>query len=851
MPMLAHRTLNFRLVHALLGIAVLVWPYVCTAQEPSIPLQPPAAPAQATVPSTPSEQAPAPISQVTLPPEVAEPVNRLTKSIEEAENSLQRLQELEEGLSRLRIDVETILTDASATAEQLRPRLAAIRSQIDKLGPSPGKDQVESPAIASERARLNGEAAAIDGAIKATELTWLRARQLIERITVLRHALFTRNLFARLPSPLLPTLWRDVMHDAPIVAGRLSYLAGDWWLSGRQKKTELVILLAAASLLYLLLRWTASRLTKRTAHEGQTAPPFIMRAQWVAWAVPVRSLAGVMSALLIYGGIEALDLAFPPWNSMGTGILKAILLFSVMSALITTVLAPRQPTWRLVPLADASAYRICRFLQTIVAISAIDYGLNELGHAFFVPLAISVVQSFAVSITLAMLIIGLVHTNFTTKKAAATPPAVISPHLPLWLKLPLSGIAILIVAASLAGYVSFAHHIAYQLVATGLVILIGGLVYLAIRSLTREPAGADPLGAVLATRFGIDQPRRHQLAWLTELVLTFLLVICVIPLLLLQWGYSGVDIRDWFKALLFGLEIGQFKISLARILIGIVLFTALLFATRIIQRWLREQVLAQSRMDAGITHSIDTAIGYAGIAIAALVAISYAGFDITNLAIVAGALSVGIGFGLQSIVNNFVSGLILLIERPVKVGDWIVIGNEQGNVRRISVRATEIETFDGASLIVPNSELITGRVLNWTHRNLMGRAIVKVGVGYAADPSKVITILRKCADDHPLVLKVPEPKAAFDGFGASSLDFSLRFIMSDINRSIDVQSEIRIAILEAFRAEGIEIPYPQQDVHVRAVNGLARSLSEATSNRRDDASHRSAEPATDRSALQS
>ena len=186
---------------------------------------------------------------------------------------------------------------------------------------------------------------------------------------------------------------------------------------------------------------------------------------------------------------------------------------------------------------------------------------------------------------------------------------------------------------------------------------------------------------------------------------------------MLQWGFSGADIRDWFKSLFFGIEVGQFRISLARILLGIVLFIALLFATRLFQRWLREKALQQTRMDPGIVNSIDTVVGYVGIALAALLAVSYAGLDITNLAIVAGALSVGIGFGLQSIVNNFVSGLILLIERPIKVGDRIVVGDQQGLVRRISVRATEIETFDRASLIVPNSELITGRVLNWTHRN--------------------------------------------------------------------------------------------------------------------------------------
>ena len=186
-------------------------------------------------------------------------------------------------------------------------------------------------------------------------------------------------------------------------------------------------------------------------------------------------------------------------------------------------------------------------------------------------------------------------------------------------------------------------------------------------------------------------------------------------------GFSGADIRDWFKSLFFGIEIGQFRISLARILLGIVLFIALLFATRLIQRWLRERALQQSRWIPGSPTPSTPWLATSASCSPRLVSVSYAGFDITNLAIVAGALSLGIGFGLQSIVNNFVSGLILLIERPIKVGDRVVIGDQQGLVRRISVRATEIETFDRASLIVPNSELITGRVLNWTHRDLLRR----------------------------------------------------------------------------------------------------------------------------------
>jgi small-conductance mechanosensitive channel len=361
---------------------------------------------------------------------------------------------------------------------------------------------------------------------------------------------------------------------------------------------------------------------------------------------------------------------------------------------------------------------------------------------------------------------------------------------------------------------------------TGMVVAVGCLLYLAIRAITREPQQRGyPVGEILEARFGLDEPRRNQLARLTEVALTFALIIAGIPFLMLQWGFSGADIRDWFKSLFFGIEIGQFRISLARILLGIVLFIALLFATRLFQRWLRERMLQQPRLDPGIANSIDTVAGYIGIVLAAILAISYAGFDITNLAIVAGALSLGIGFGLQSIVNNFVSGLILLIERPIKVGDRLLIGDQQGLVRRISVRATEIETFDRASLIVPNSELITGRVLNWTHRDLLAAVNVKIGVGYDSDPEQVMAILKGCAEAHPDVLRTPAPGAVFENFGDSALQFNLRVSLADINRAPAVQSDLRVAILKALRAAEIEIPFNRLDVSLRDLDGLKEHLA--------------------------
>ncbi|MGN6534249.1 MAG: mechanosensitive ion channel family protein, partial [Mesorhizobium sp.] len=192
--------------------------------------------------------------------------------------------------------------------------------------------------------------------------------------------------------------------------------------------------------------------------------------------------------------------------------------------------------------------------------------------------------------------------------------------------------------------------------------------------------------------------------------------------------------------------------------------------------------------------------------LAGLVGISAAGIDLSNLALVAGALSLGIGFGLQNVVSNFVSGLILLAERPFKVGDWIVAGDVSGTVKKISVRATEIETFQRQSVILPNSNLINNAVGNWTHRNKLGRMEIKVGVAYDSDAHKAHAVLSEIARGHPMVLKNPEPFVQFTNFGPAALEFEMRVFLADITNSGTVQNDIRFAILDAFDREGIAIP---------------------------------------------
>jgi small-conductance mechanosensitive channel len=410
------------------------------------------------------------------------------------------------------------------------------------------------------------------------------------------------------------------------------------------------------------------------------------------------------------------------------------------------------------------------------------------------------------------------------REATPEPTAPARPRLDAWTAVRRIVVAATVagVGASLIGYGHLGNFIVNRLLLTG---IVAGALFLG-RGLLHEVVALPLHSQFLRQRVGISLATLGRLRfWLRTAVdpLLFVLgVFLVVPL----WGVPKEDLLSWTGQALTGFKIGSVTIALTDIALAILVFFAVMAATRMGQRALQERVLAETSFEPSVQQSLTAGLGYVGVIIAAALSIAVAGVDLTNVALVAGALSVGIGFGLQNVVNNFVSGLIILVERPVKVGDWVIVGEKEGLVKRISFRATELETWQRASVIIPNADIISSPVVNWTFADRLGRVEIKIGVAYGSDTAKVRDLLLECARRHRQVVAVPEPYVLFQDFGESSLGFELRCFTDNVFERPRIASDIRFDIDRRFREEGIEIPFPQQVVHT-APGELERSLAVA------------------------
>ncbi|VAW15887.1 Potassium efflux system KefA protein / Small-conductance mechanosensitive channel [hydrothermal vent metagenome] len=385
--------------------------------------------------------------------------------------------------------------------------------------------------------------------------------------------------------------------------------------------------------------------------------------------------------------------------------------------------------------------------------------------------------------------------------------------------------------AELAGYRTFAGFVLFGFAGTLAAIILYSLVARGGDAIISTLNSGDTAWSVRVKQtFGFSP---HEpvpgLAWL-RLFFEILVFAGFALGVTASWGMSEAGRDVLLKYAIDGFELWGVTLVPGRIIGGLLLFSLLLMASRRVRDIAERRWTVELNIEPGGREALVTLIGYAGIILAVLAGLSWAGFSFDKLALVAGALSVGIGFGLQNVVSNFVSGLILLFEQPIRTGDWISVGTTEGIVKKIRVRATEIQKFDRTEVIVPNADFITSSVTNYTLRNSVGRIFLPIGVAYGSDTGLVRELLTDILRNHPQILTgsglAPDPSVYFTAFGDSSLTFEIRAYVGDVGKRLSVTSDLHFAIDKAFREHGIEIPFPQSDVHVRDWPAITRSDKE-------------------------
>jgi potassium-dependent mechanosensitive channel len=753
------------------------------------------------------------------------------QALEQVEAALTRKDLSDAELSDLRSQIDIPAVALQSIVEELTPKQAAIKTRLDQLGAKPGdKDPPESPGVTTERSDQEKLFNQIDETVRKGRLLAVQADQLKSQIGVRRHAMFTRALLERTSSILSPNLWLRVAKELPQDLKALKTVFTDW-ISGTLNHltyAELMFLLAvvvAASLIYRPLTRVASYIVNRDETIARPSPLRKVTAALglalVTAAVPIGLMAGL--ALIL----DSFDILIPRLQPVNRGIFEAVTRISLTLAIARALLAPRRPNWRLLDLASSTAVRLAQLAVLVAIIVSASKILEAIDDVIAATLPLSVATRASGALAVALVIAASIrriepHGNEINDKNV--PPGSDrtfygSLRLVTW------ALIVAIILAVLIGYVAFAAFLVEQIVwVSGVGSLLYMLLVLVDDGITTLLQADSRISRSIIASVGLRRESLDQIAVLLAGMLRVSILAIAGMLILAPWGIESDDMLSYMKAAFFGLKVGDVNIALSTIVVSVLLFLAGFIATRAIQRWLDAKFLPHTQLDTGLRNSIKTSLGYVGVTIAAAIALSHVGLSFDKFAIVAGALSVGIGFGLQSIVSNFVSGLILLWERAIRVGDWIVVGEEQGFVRRINVRSTEIETFDRATVIMPNSNIVSGVVKNWVRTDRVGRITIDVRAPYDCDPEQVRKILMTCAKANDQVLAIPAPLVLFSHFGESALHFQLMCFVDDVLTAVFTKSDLHYAIFSQLKAAGITIPYTQRDVTIRGLENFGIAL---------------------------
>jgi small-conductance mechanosensitive channel len=708
------------------------------------------------------------------------------------------------------------LTDALT---YLTPRLAALDARLAELGAAPGAGQPgENPDITKTRRSLTAFRQSVDSEIKQAKLLQVEADQISSLLASRQREQLAAQLWTQSRSILDPRLWTEFANALPSDLDRLQTVLGDEGdavaKAARSSTvvTGWIIALAAAAAIAIPLRLLLNHQT--LLRIGASAPGTRLRRTLLALGrVSVATLTPLGALLLTRAVLAGTGAITPAFEQIGPLVVRVVVFASFFEGLGHALLSPARPSWRLAPIPEDVVSRLAPYPAVIgvtAALATLVRGVNTL-VGVSQPTAIAsdgltlLIELAAVGAALSM--VGRVRSEHLAAAVEDTSPHQAESRLPwivaallAWMTLAASLIAVLL------GYVEMASMLMGEMIWFATVLATLFLLLRFIDDLFPAILSPDRLvGRFLRIAIGLSKSALEQISVLLSGLFRLALLLFGWAAILAPFGAGAGDVFGRITSSQLIVRIGQVSISPGAVLGAIAVFFVGLVVTRAIRRWLEKSYLPKTHIDVGLRTSLASGVTYLGGLIAVLLTFGYLGLSLDRIALFASALSVGIGFGLQSVIGNFVSGLILLAERPVRVGDWIAIGDLEGDVKRIKVRATEIEMQDRSKLIVPNSELISKTVRNVTHSGSLGRVKIVMKTVDSADPNVVRDLILARLSGHPAVLKEPPSAVYLTNVGDGALEFSAFAYVASPRAAYRTRSELLFQIVPDLKARGIQL----------------------------------------------
>ena len=730
---------------------------------------------------------------------------------------------------------DEILTDARSKTQGLQqqadqltgsltPQADALKAKLDVLGPAPAKGApAETPEVASQRKQLSKDLTDISGQITQSKLLSRESQQLLTEIAALRRNLFQAQISQRSASPLSTTFWSRFAQSVPDDRANFSQLwqavkgaLAQAWQPGN--RTPLIVcLLAAVALVAGGRRLLESKMLDMAA---RYLPSGHLRRSAMALLVTVgTTLTYGIAAWLIYLAVNWNGVFDQDLDELVRPLVRLMFFVATMAGLGRALLMVKHPSWRLPPISDNLATRLWPF-PTLMAYSALLLGViervtNDISASLATAMTANALVATLIGGLMAYALVIMSRARRALLASGGTP----APR-PLWVGLLVAcatlGMFITLLAV-LTGYIALGFYVARQMIRVGFLIAALYMLMHLINDLCESLLAPDSrTGTRLQENFGVAPARLEQSATVLSALGRVFLLLFAIPLILAPYSAGPNELVNRGSRIFEGLPLGSLTISPTDIFNAVVVLIAGYGIVRLIKRWLSKQLLPKTSLDVGMQMSIVTLLGYVGGILVFVLVLGALQVNVQSIAWVASALSVGIGFGLQAIVQNFISGLILLAERPVKVGDWVSLSGVEGDIKRINVRATEIQQGDRSIVIVPNSQLITQNVRNVTLANALGRVQVRLPMPLSSDPNKVRQIIFDILRNHAITLSTPAPSVQLDSIDSGSMLFVCTAYVNNPRDASTVKSDLLFEIIERLGKAELPLTTPQ-DMVVRTM----------------------------------